>query len=171
MTNNQPIDYTSALAAGREHLDNSDVAACLALLVPLLKQQESQDGFASAGTNKQLLETMQLAGEAFLEHGDTQEAYSLLQVAASADPTGAAGGIEKFLWLGQLTGGREGISYYELGVNGLKREISNAGNNVNTPDMAFKRKKLSDAFCGVIEIWMTDLWYVECGMSYWKINH
>lgn len=153
------IDYQTAVIKGREFLDTNDTEACLKYILPILEKQNQIDEFQSAETNNLLIETLQIAGEALLEQGNPQEAYSLLQKAAAADPTGEKGGFEKFLWLGQLTGSREGLEFYQKGIDCLKRDINQAGTaRIDTSEIRFKRKKLSDAFCAMIEIWMTDLW-------------
>lgn len=153
------IDYQSVATKGREFLDTNDTEACLKYILPILEKQNQVDGFQSAETNNFLIETLQIAGEALLEQGNPQEAYALLQKAVAADPTGEKGGFEKFLWLGQLTGSREGLEFYQKGIECLKRDINTAGpEKIDTSEIRFKRKKLSDAFCAMIEIWMTDLW-------------
>lgn len=157
----EAVDYATILAKGREFLDNSEAPQCVELIVPILQQQESLDGFESARSNNELLELIQMGGEALLELGNPQDAYQLLEKAVQFDTNGERGGSEKFLWMGQLAGDRPGLQYYEKGIEILKRQINDAGRHrLNTDDVRFKRKKISDALCGMVEIWMTDLWYV-----------
>lgn len=158
MTDNS-LDYASILVKGRQFLDNGEAQECAEFIVPILRHQESLDGFESAKSNGLLLEAVQLGGEALLELGNPQDAYQLLEKAVEADPTGERGGVEKFLWMGQLIGGRTGLTHYETGISILRRAINDFGNQrFNTNDVRFKRKKIADALCGMIEIWMTDLW-------------
>lgn len=82
-------------------------------------------------------------------------------------PEAAGGGVEKFLWLAQLSeeGGRESVEWFERGCAVLRHEISalesslNAkkGDAVVTKEVEERRRKLSGALCGIVEIWMTDL--------------
>lgn len=153
------VDYAQYLSTGRQLLDSSEVEKCVAYLVPVLQQQEQLDGLESAKTDGLLLETMQLAGEALLELGNPQDAYPLFQKCSLADPTGERGGFEKFLWLGQLTGSREGIEFFKRGIEGLTKDVMKNGKfEPDTPEILFKRKRIADAYCGIVEIWMTDLW-------------
>lgn len=153
------IDFADVLVQGRQLLDNSEASQCVEFLVPILQQQESLNDFENAAQSDSLLEVMQLGGEALLELGNPQDAYKLLEKAVQFDPQGERGGSEKFLWMGQLAGDRLGLQYYEKGIDILKKQINQAGNHkLNTDEVKFKRKKISDALCGMVEIWMTDLW-------------
>lgn len=152
------IDFADVLVQGRQLLDNSEASQCVEFLVPILQQQESLNDFENAAQSDSLLEVMQLGGEALLELGNPQDAYKLLEKAVQFDPQGERGGSEKFLWMGQLAGDRLGLQYYEKGIDILKKQINQAGNHkLNTDEVKFKRKKISDALCGMVEIWMTDL--------------
>lgn len=120
-----------------------------------------------AGAPQDLI-ACQLMGEALLEIGEPEQAYEYLKSAADADPTGARGGFEKFLWLGQLVGGRTGIDWYERGISGLQQDIAEDEESLVKGDLgrveeetrkavAYKRRKLCETLCGIVEIWMTDL--------------
>ncbi|KAF5100155.1 hypothetical protein D0Z00_001362 [Geotrichum galactomycetum] len=147
-------DPATLYAQGREFLDSSSPLECIGLLTPLLGQQNE--------AQPEYLAVYQLLGEAFLEAGDPQNAYELFSTCAQLDADGLQGGIEKFLWLGQLTGGRDGEVWYEKGIKGLKTEINNlTSSNNNTSsieeELKLKKVKLCEALCGMVEIWMTDL--------------
>lgn len=79
-------------------------------------------------------------------------------------PEASGGGAEKFLWLAQLSeeGGRESVEWFERGCSVLREEISAVesslkGSGVNDKEVEERRRKLSGALCGIVEIWMTDL--------------
>lgn len=75
--------------------------------------------------------------------------------------------MEKFLWLAQLSeeGGRESVEWFERGCAVLRQEISALESSLNakkgdvavTKEVEERRRKLSGALCGIVEIWMTDL--------------
>lgn len=79
-------------------------------------------------------------------------------------PEASGGGVEKFLWLAQLSeeGGRESVEWFERGCAVLRQEISTLesglkGDVAITKEVEERRRKLSGALCGIVEIWMTDL--------------
>ena len=82
-------------------------------------------------------------------------------------PEDSGGGVEKFLWLAQLCeeGGRESVGWFERGCAVLRQEIATLENSLSAKKGAVeiakeveeRRRKLSGALCGVVEIWMTDL--------------
>lgn len=129
----------SEIESARQLLEQADVEGCIARLEPVI-QKDPND-----------MAALHLLGEALLEQGEPARAYEVLQKCAADDPTGQKGGIEKFLWLGQLSGGREGVAWYDKGLTGLREQLSAA-----PADEQLKRKAVK-ALCGVIEIWMTDL--------------
>uniref|UniRef100_A0A060SX88 ARAD1A07414p n=1 Tax=Blastobotrys adeninivorans TaxID=409370 RepID=A0A060SX88_BLAAD len=131
------------VAQGRELLSTSQAEECIALLLP------------EAEKNPDNVPLLQLLGEAYLEVGNPQNAYALFDKSAQLDPEGKVGGVEKFLWLGQLAGDRPGISWFEKGVQGLRAKLSSGGEAQE--EASWLRKKLAEALCGMIEIWMTDL--------------
>lgn len=146
------ISLESLLSQGREFLDSAEPQQTIDLLTPIALEQQN---------NPDLLPLYQLLGEAFLESGIPKEAYELFKTCAKLDPLGKEGGIEKFLWLGQLTGDREGESWYEKGIEGLKQDLNSLNQKPTTPQVSqeieLKKRKLCEALCGIIEIWMTDL--------------
>lgn len=146
------VSLEDILTQGRQLLDVAESQQCIDLLAPIALDQPDQP---------ELLPLYQMLGEAFLEVGNPKDAYELLMVCANFDPQGEEGGFEKFLWLGQLTGGREGESWYEKGINGLKSNISKLTEAIKTPktaeELKLQKQKLCEALCGIVEIWMTDL--------------
>lgn len=75
--------------------------------------------------------------------------------------------MEKFLWLAQLSeeGGRESVEWFERGCAVLRREISTLESSLDSKrgsgevekEVEERRRKLSGALSGIVEIWMTDL--------------
>ncbi|ODV92244.1 hypothetical protein CANCADRAFT_16444, partial [Tortispora caseinolytica NRRL Y-17796] len=89
------------------------------------------------------VELLQMIGEVYFEEARTEDGFKAFAKAAELDSDGRYG-FEKFLWLGQLTGGRESVKWYTKGIEGLRR----------TPE---SKDKLCDALISMIELWMTDL--------------
>lgn len=148
---NTEVSFGEVITQGRQYLDSSDPQECIQLLAPIALDKPGQ---------QELLPLYQLLGEAFLESGNPKDAYDLFKSCAELDPEGALGGIEKFLWLGQLTGGREGESWFEKGIQGLRQDITKltAEGDKKQDELKLKKLKLCEALCGIVEIWMTDLW-------------
>ena len=102
------------------------------------------------------LPALNLLGEINLELGNADKARSYFLAAAHADPDGSipeaqGGGAEKFLWLAQLSneGGQDSVDWFERGATVLRNEIAAIGDGEGGKD---KRKKLSEALCGIIEV-------------------
>lgn len=119
------------------------------------------------------LPALNLLGEINIELGDVDAARRYFMLAVTADPDGAipealGGGSEKFLWLAQLSeeGGADSVKWFEKGVGVLKREISDLESSGKEDDedveagLEEKRRKVANALCGVVEVYMTDLSYV-----------
>ncbi|ANB13814.1 hypothetical protein AWJ20_4761 [Sugiyamaella lignohabitans] len=145
----------------RKLLESSEAAKCLELALPVLDSQSSDDV---------KLEALHLIGEAYLENGDPKNAFECFSKCAELDPDGSKGGMEKFLWLGQLSGGEPGLKWFEKGLHGLRNALTEVNNKAassskvngdNDLQMQFQvkllHKKINEALCGMIEVWMTDL--------------
>ncbi|KAL2043637.1 hypothetical protein N7G274_003944 [Stereocaulon virgatum] len=109
----------------------------------------------------QTLPALNLLGEINLELGNADKARNYFLAAAHADPDGSipesqGGGAEKLLWLAQLSeeGGQDSVDWFERGAVILRRIIAATGDVEVGKE---KRKKLSEALCGIIEVYMTDL--------------
>lgn len=121
----------------------------------------------------QTLPALNLLGEISVELGDVESARQYFEKAVALDPSGAVpesagGGAEKFLWLAQLSeeGGKESVAWYETGIKALQAEIAalDGGNGIAGMDEESflltrieKKKKLANALCSIVEIYMTDL--------------
>ncbi|KAK9356310.1 hypothetical protein V1505DRAFT_418587 [Lipomyces doorenjongii] len=85
-----------------------------------------------------------------------ESAYNYFIKAAQLDDDhGSKGGYEKYLWLGQLSGGYDAVKWFRIGCDGLRKDLSSE--QMTEERKVILRKKLCDALCSSIEIWMTDL--------------
>nr|POE91152.1 putative assembly chaperone of rpl4 [Quercus suber] len=118
------------------------------------------------------LPALNLLGEICIELGDEEGAREHFAKAVSLDPEGKipetmGGGAEKFLWLAQLCedGGKTSVHWFERGAKALQYEIAELERGDVT---AFteeqllmmrveKKRKLANALCGIVEVYMTDL--------------
>ncbi|KAI9800068.1 MAG: hypothetical protein M1825_004250 [Sarcosagium campestre] len=113
------------------------------------------------------LPALNLLAEINIELGEVDTARQYFLKAVELDPEGAisesaGGGAEKFLWLAELCeeGGAESVRWYERGVGALKKQIATLqGLGADETDLLLdeKTRKLANALCGVIEVYMTDL--------------
>ncbi|KAI9797618.1 MAG: hypothetical protein M1833_005401 [Piccolia ochrophora] len=112
-----------------------------------------------------------LVGQIFLELGNPDAAREHFLAAAQLDPDGLVletdgGGAAKFLWLAQLSeeGGKDSERWYKRGVTALRRHIAGLSDALGTNEKALvesKSKELANAFCGMAELYMTDLSWEE----------
>lgn len=144
----------------------------------LLSQSQSQEAVDLLKAQSASFQThpiyLQSLGEALLENGDLNSAYEVLQKACEMDPE-CNQGVEKFLYLGQIIGGENGVQLLQTGVNRLLGELgqlrkgvieSEADEGLQLLFAAYKtpegihqyiNQKLNQAIFAIIEIWMTDL--------------
>ncbi|KAL1642377.1 hypothetical protein SLS58_005451 [Diplodia intermedia] len=119
------------------------------------------------------LPALTLLGEINVELGDVDTARDYFLVAAALDedgavPEAAGGGAEKFMWLAQLCeeGGADSVAWFDKGAEVLRREIAELEARKQAGperDVALdeKKRKLANALCGVVEVFMTDLSWEE----------
>lgn len=118
------------------------------------------------------LPALNLLGEINVELGEIEAAKGYFEKAAELDPEGkvpetSGGGAEKFLWLAQLSeeGGKQSVDWFEKGAKALQTEIaaleSGAAAGMDEETLLFmrmeKKRKLANALCGIVEVYMTDL--------------
>lgn len=113
------------------------------------------------------LQALNTVAEIYVELGEIDTAREHFMRAVVLDPEGEkseseGGGAEKFLWLAQLSeeGGVDSVRWFEKGVAVLRRVIQSleqSGSPDDTSRAEEKKKKLANALCGVVEIYMTDL--------------
>lgn len=140
-------------------LQTGQAEAALPLAQRVLELAPADSPNARSATN--------LIGEIYVELGEIDAARQNFLRAVELDPEGMipeseGGGAEKFLWLAQLSeqGGVDSVRWYEKGVATLRRIIQSLEQSNNPEDAVLleeKRKKLANALCAVVEIYMTDL--------------
>ncbi|KAK3725107.1 hypothetical protein LTR37_000618 [Vermiconidia calcicola] len=137
----------------------------------LKKAQKLWTQVQNHGVNE-ALPALSLLGEISVELGDIDAAKGYFEQAVVLDPEGKVpeemgGGAEKFLWLAQLSeeGGKQSVKWYERGVKALQAEIATLETNglkgLGEEELLFmrieKKRKLANALCGIVEVYMTDL--------------
>lgn len=132
--------------------------------------QQALTDLSSVSSNP--LPALNLLAEIHIELGDPETATSTFAKAIELDPMGdrddAATAADKFLWMAQLSseGGKDSVGWFEKGVGVLKTRIAEVeGKKTQGPMevlVASELKgKLANALCGVVEVYMTDLRFVE----------
>ncbi|RMY49118.1 hypothetical protein D0865_07682 [Hortaea werneckii] len=149
--------------------------------IDLVEQSQPEDALRQAkklwsqcqkGLVTEQLPALNLLGEISVELGDVDSAKQYFEQAVALDPEGKVpeamgGGAEKFLWLAQLCeeGGKASVQWFEKGAAALQGEIE-ALETGNMPGMdeegmlmlrVEKKRKLANALCGIVEVYMTDL--------------
>ena len=140
-----------------------------------LRALDTLRGGAAGKDGTAALPALNLVAEIYLELGDAPTARSYFLKAVTLDPEGQiptsnGGGAEKFLYLAQLSeqGGQDSVDWFSRGATILRREIalleshddgpsSSSVENEGGEEDYSKRKKLAEALCGIIEVYMTDL--------------
>ncbi|TPX17460.1 uncharacterized protein E0L32_003103 [Thyridium curvatum] len=162
------------LAEATALLEQADALAALAAANEAL--EATGDGGAYAGA------ALTLLGEIHLELGEPEQARAFLERAAAADPEGAlpdenGGGVEKFMYLAQLSedGGHDSVRWFNRGAEALRAQLRGLEAKLaTTPKVASSRadletlaadrkRRLADVLCAVAEVYMTDLsWEADC---------
>ena len=121
--------------------------------------------------NQENVDFLQVYGEVLLETNNLEEAYAILQKSCMMDQT-AQLGVEKFLYMGQIIGGVDGIEYLNIGLNRLHEQLINLNESNQFPSEInelietyngkdgarnYLIRKLNQGIFAKIEIWMTDL--------------
>lgn len=148
------------IADARALLQFSQAEKALELLTPNFESKSSSVPF------------LQIFGETLLENNDLENAYNVLIKACELDPTGDQG-TEKFLYLGQIIGGSDGLKYLDNGLNKLSVQLNAINEDKGEDDnilvelskvyetkeqlQKYFIKKLNQGIFAKIEIWMTDL--------------
>ncbi|KAI9837921.1 MAG: NAD-dependent histone deacetylase sir2 [Sclerophora amabilis] len=125
----------------------------------------------SSTPTQSALPALNLIAEILVELGDADGAREHFLLAAELDPEGtipedAGGGVEKFLWLAQLSeqGGAESVEWFQRGAEVLRRDIGRSGGDTGPlaeSILAAKQRRLATTLCGVAEVYMTDLSWEE----------
>lgn len=139
-----------------------------------IQQQPARPDTTTATTTTAALPFLNTIAEIYLELGSAPTARTYFLRAVSLDPTGLipstlGGGADKFLQLAQLSsqGGEDSVSWFSRGAAILRQEIGSLGKGEGEREEGdddgqeegptSKRKKLANALCGIIEVYMTDL--------------
>lgn len=136
-----------------------------ALPVALRALDTLQGAAGRDSTTTAALPALNAVAEIYLELGDAATARSYFLQAVSLDPSGEIpatqdGGAEKFLYLAQLSdeGGQDSVAWFSRGAAILRHEIASLSSEPHQEELLHeKRKKLAEALCGIIEVYMTDL--------------
>lgn len=103
------------------------------------------------------MKVLDLLSGLLLEMGDAANAFELLQKVVHLEPDQ---GFRKYLSLGQLTGGKESLAYYDKGVhilcNLLQAQQTPAAATAEEQSETSLKRALSSAYCAMAEIYMTD---------------
>lgn len=150
----------SSISRARALLQSGQEDKAIELLVPAVKENPN---------NPPLLEVF---GEALLEVNDVESAYNVLSQAVTIDPK-AEQGVDKFLYLGQIIGGADGVQLLNVAVERLSGQLEKVTSAEGSEDSVLVElakvypleqeltghlvKKLNRAIFAEIEVWMTDL--------------
>lgn len=125
-------------------IDQQQAETALAELQPYLEQYKDDVVF------------LEIYGEVLLEVSDLENLYEVLMRACELDPV-LASGVEKFLNLGQIIGGEDGLKLLNVGLSKLESQLL----SLVKLDSDRILKKLNQCIFAEIEIWMTDLCMLE----------
>ena len=94
-------------------------------------------------------------GNVYAEIGDIENAKKRFNEAVRIQPET---GHVKYLYLGQLTEGREAVQYYEKGVDLMKSELEFQKNNQNSEEnlKVLTNSDVASVYCSLAELFMTD---------------
>ena len=95
------------ISQARAFLETSQPEKALDLLYPYIESQIDSIPYLS------------ILGETYLENNELEKAYQILTRGCELDPN-ANEGFEKFLYLGQIIGGQDGINYINIAINKLQ---------------------------------------------------
>ncbi|QLG70889.1 hypothetical protein HG535_0A08350 [Zygotorulaspora mrakii] len=132
----------SYIKQARNALAENDPKKALKILKPLKKILNS-----SSAPDVHLL---QIFADVYLENGQLQNAYPLLEKACELDLDGKKGGSDKFFTLGQVIGGQDGLNML---IQGIQNISAISGDNLDQEEA----EKSVEGLLAMIEIWMTDL--------------
>ncbi|CAK7265656.1 hypothetical protein SEPCBS119000_001624 [Sporothrix epigloea] len=191
-TSGRPGRSIKALVQDAEAaMTQGDVEVALAAAQKALKALENAS--SSNGSNNIVVDGVGLAavcalvGEIQLENGAVMEARAALERSVSLDaegtlPEALGGGVDKFLYLAQLSeeGGRDSLQWFERGAGALRtlagriekeangskpsrRQPSSGetGQYAEDSELSTIHSKLAQILCAMAEVWMTDLSFEE----------
>ncbi len=163
------------VAEAEAAMTQGDVQVALSAARKAQQALEEASSGGGSGSNNIVLDGVGLAaacalvGEISLESGNVDGARMALERAVQLDPAGAlpealGGGVDKFLYLAQLSedGGRDSLAWFERGAAALRTAIALGDEDdkgAGGDDDARKTlaDKLAQVLCAMAEVWMTDL--------------
>lgn len=186
MAKSKPNDKAKKQArkeAKKMATSNESPEQLYAAALTFIEQQQPAEAFQQAQKlyeivqNRSVTEALpalNLLGEICVELGEVDTARGYFEEAVKLDPMGTVGGAladgaEKFLWLAQLAeeGGKHSVAWFEKGAQALQNEIAaleSSGPQATGLDedallllRVEKKRKLANALCGIVEVYMTDL--------------
>src|SRR5579859_4120135 len=108
---------------------------------------------------------IELLGEIKIELGEIEQARECFLEAVrrkEGQQEKELGEEGKFLWLGQLSSEEEAEKWYNLGVEVLLRLVDTI---TEEEKKGAVREKISEVYCSLIELYLTDLWYLSSFMK------
>lgn len=103
---------------------------------------------------------LEMLSGVYIEKFQWQKAQELLKQSINISPEG---GFSKYFSIAQLCEGLESVSYYEKGIELVQKEIEN-NENIDPSKEQNKsnlKRTLSDAYCSISEIFMSDCCFEE----------
>ncbi|CAB3985880.1 probable assembly chaperone of rpl4 [Paramuricea clavata] len=112
------------------------------------------------------LQALNMAASIYLEIGKIDEAVSCLRHAIEIEP---CKGFSKYMTLGELLEGEEAVECLKKGIEIMiteketneKENVSDSAGAVNTEHEEITDRDISNAFCSLAEIYLTDCCFVE----------
>ncbi|EEB09006.1 fungal protein [Schizosaccharomyces japonicus yFS275] len=135
------------LSAAKEKLLQSEVSEALSLAEQATKLCTEKDS-----------RPYELLGEVFAEQGEFDKAKAAFEesIRLAKSSNNEDLGYEKYLWMAQMgQQGEPSLELYNKGISIL--EILAQKQQGNADELAEIRKKLVGAYCGIAELFMTDL--------------
>ncbi|TPX69054.1 hypothetical protein SpCBS45565_g02664 [Spizellomyces sp. 'palustris'] len=146
-------DPTALLAQANKALDDCHPDLARKFLLRALELQPNNvDILQSLGVTE--MEDMTAAGEAGEEDRVGECARRAREYFLRAAELRPGQGYAKYLYLGQLSEGKESLEFYESGVEALEMALAEVAGNQE--EEAVIRRRLSEALCSMAEIYMTD---------------
>ncbi|XP_023222374.1 probable assembly chaperone of rpl4 [Centruroides sculpturatus] len=100
------------------------------------------------------LEALDSLAGLFIETRDFDQAHNLLLKIIELRPDGGYG---SYFTLAQISEGEESLHYYKRGIQILERLLCDEGQSTEVKNHESLRKDLTEAYCSIAEIYMTDL--------------
>ncbi|XP_067119358.1 uncharacterized protein [Centruroides vittatus] len=100
------------------------------------------------------LEALDSLAELLIETREFDQAHDLLLKIVKLRPDGGYG---SYFMLAQISEGEESLHYYKRGIQILETLLCDEGQSTEVKNHEILRKDLTEAYCSIAEIYMTDL--------------